>query len=82
MKTGYGMIIPSRPEPGHSGCNQCLNISALLMCFGSFVESRIYSWLHSGHFMWNCFLESFLSITDLLMNAYNKLYGKPKEGNK
>jgi endo-1,4-beta-D-glucanase Y len=71
MKTGYGMIIPSRPEPGHSGCNQCLNISALLMCFGSFVESRIYSWLHSGHFTWNCFLESFLSIMGLLVSTYD-----------
>ena len=71
MKTAYRMIIPSRPEPGHSGCNQCRNISALLMCFGSFVESCIYSWLHSGHFMWNCFLESFFFIVDPQMSPHN-----------
>jgi hypothetical protein len=71
MKTAYGMIIPSCPEPGHSGCNQCRNISALLRCFGSFVESCIYSWLHSGHFMWNCFLEFLLSISDLLVSTYH-----------
>ena len=64
----YETIIPSCPEPGHSGCIQYSNIFALLMCFGSFVESCVYSWAHSGHFMWNCFLESFLSITDLQMN--------------
>ena len=71
MKTAYETIIPSCPEPGHSGCNQCFNISALLMCFGSFVESWVYSWAQFGHFMWNCFLEFLLSISDLLVSTYH-----------
>jgi hypothetical protein len=70
-KATYETIIPSCPEPGHSGCNQCFNISALLMCFGSFVESCVYSWLHSGHFIWNCFAVSFLPIMNLLASTYN-----------
>jgi hypothetical protein len=79
MKATYRTIIPSCPQHGHSGCIQYSFILCLLICFGIFIESCVNSALQSGHFIWNCLLEPFLSISDLLLSTHNNYTVNQKE---